>query len=210
MEIKNYTSLDNIIHEIEYAFDCIYNQSNIAKKTTKDMSNLNEKEIKVSEKVMRINHMGEICAQGLYRGQAAHTDDKDVKAKLYNICDEENEHLKLCNLRLKELNGKRSILNPIWYLSSYALGSIAGIKDNDWKLGFIEETERQVKEHLNESIQQLPKKDYRSIEFLEEIASDEERHRNTVKNIGSEEIPEYIKKSMNISSKIMKKIASLV
>ena len=100
MEIKNYTPLDNIIHEIEYAFDCIYNQSNIAKKTTKDMSNLNEKEIKVSEKVMRVNHMGEICAQGLYRGQAAHTDDKDVKAKLYNICDEENEHLKLCNLRL--------------------------------------------------------------------------------------------------------------
>ncbi len=185
MEIKNYTPLDNIIHEIEYAFDCIYNQSNIAKKTTKDMSNLNEKEIKVSEKVMRVNHMGEICAQGLYRGQAAHTDDKDVKAKLYNICDEENEHLKLCNLRLKELNGKQSILNPIWYLSSYLLGSIAGIKDNDWKLGFIEETERQVKEHLNESIQQLPKKDYKSIEFLEEIAYDEERHRNTVKTIGS-------------------------
>ena len=194
MGIKKHSPIDNIIGEIEYALECILNQNNLPRKSDENKSILTKKEAAMSEKVMRINHMGEICAQGLYRGQAAHTKDTDIKSKLYIICEEENEHLKLCNLRLKELNGKRSILNPIWYLSSYLLGSIAGIKDNDWKLGFIEETERQVKEHLNESIQQLPKKDYRSIEFLEEIASDEERHRNTVKNIGSEEIPEYIKK----------------
>ena len=173
MGIKNKSPLDNIIDEIEYALDCIYNQSNLPSKSTDDKPLLNKKEAKISEKVMRINHMGEICAQGLYRGQAANTKDPDIKDKLHSICREEKEHLKLCNLRLKELNGRQSILNPIWYLSSYALGSIAGIKDNDWKLGFIEETEKQVKEHLEESILQLPKNDYRSRDFLVQIAKTE-------------------------------------
>ena len=206
MEWNYMPKLDNLIKELDYALNILFEQVG----TNERDNQLNNNDKKQSQRVMRVNHMGEICAQGLYRGQAAHTDDKDVKEQLYSICNEENEHLKLCNLRLKELNGQQSILNPIWYLSSYVLGSIAGIKDNDWKLGFIEETERQVKEHLNESIQQLPNNDHRSIQFLEEIASDEERHRNTVKNIGSEEIPEYIKKSMNVSSKIMKKITSLI
>ena len=210
MGIKNKSPLDNIIDEIEYALDCIYNQSNLPSKSTDDKPVLNKKEAKISEKVMRINHMGEICAQGLYRGQAANTKDPDIKDKLHSICREENEHLKLCNLRLKELNGRQSILNPIWYLSSYALGSIAGIKDNDWKLGFIEETEKQVKEHLEESILQLPKNDYRSRDFLTKIANDEEKHRKTVKDIGSNEIPYIIRKGMQTSSTIMKKLTSLI
>ena len=210
MGIKNKSPLDNIIDEIEYALDCIYNQSNLPSKSTDDKPLLNKKEAKISEKVMRINHMGEICAQGLYRGQAANTKDPDIKDKLHSICLEENEHLKLCNLRLKELNGRQSILNPLWYLSSYVLGSIAGIKDNDWKLGFIEETEKQVKEHLEESILQLPKNDYRSRDFLVQIANDEEKHRETVKNIGSNEIPDIIRKAMQTSSNIMKKLTSLI
>ena len=210
MGIKNKSPLDNIIDEIEYALDCIYNQSNLPSKSTDDKPLLNKKEAKISEKVMRINHMGEICAQGLYRGQAANTKDPDIKDKLHSICREENEHLKLCNLRLKELNGRQSILNPLWYISSYVLGSIAGIKDNDWKLGFIEETEKQVKEHLEESILQLPKNDYRSRDFLAQIANDEEKHRKTVKSIGSNEIPDIIRKGMRTSSNIMKKLTSLI
>ena len=210
MEVKKRSPLDNIINEIEYALDCIYNQSNLPSKSTDDKPVLNNKEAKISEKVMRINHMGEICAQGLYRGQAANTKDPDIKDKLHSICREENEHLKLCNLRLKELNGRQSILNPLWYISSYVLGSIAGIKDNDWKLGFIEETEKQVKEHLEESILQLPKNDYRSRDFLAQIANDEEKHRKTVKSIGSNEIPDIIRKGMQTSSTIMKKLTSLI
>ena len=210
MGIKNKSPLDNIIDEIEYALDCIYNQSNLPSKSTDDKPLLNKKEAKISEKVMRINHMGEICAQGLYRGQAANTKDPDIKDKLHSICREENEHLKLCNLRLKELNGRQSVLNPLWYLSSYILGSIAGIKDNDWKLGFIEETEKQVKEHLENSILQLPKSDYRSRDFLTKIANDEEKHRKTVKDIGSNEIPYIIRKGMQTSSTIMKKLTSLI
>ena len=210
MGIKHKSPLDNIIEEIEYAIDCIYNQTNLPSKSIDDKPVLDKQETKISEKVMRINHMGEICAQGLYRGQAANTKDPDIKDKLHGICREENEHLKLCNLRLKELNGRQSVLNPLWYLSSYILGSIAGIKDNDWKLGFIEETEKQVKEHLENSILQLPKNDYRSRDFLAQIANDEEKHRKTVKSIGSNEIPDIIRKGMRTSSNIMKKLTSLI
>lgn len=209
MEIKHHSPLDNLIHEIEYAVECIYNKGNIPEKSSTNEINLSKDESKASERVMRINHMGEICAQGLYRGQAAHTKDQNLKMKLYDICNEENEHLKLCNLRLKELNGSSSILNPLWYLSSYVLGSVAGIKENDWKLGFIEETEKQVTKHLKESMKQLPVNDTRSKEFLEIISKDEEKHRDTVKSIGSNEIPNSIKTGMNISSKIMKKLTSL-
>ena len=134
----------------------------------------------------------------------------DIKSKLYIICEEENEHLKLCNLRLKELDGRPSILNPLWYFSSYILGSIAGMKDDDWKLGFIVETEKQVKEHLKESILQLPKNDHRSKDFLKQIAKDEEKHKVTVQDIGSNDIPDIIKRGMHVSSKIMKKLTSLI
>ena len=209
MEIKHHSPLDKLIEEIEYAVECIYNKGNIPEKSSINKVNLSKDESKASERVMRINHMGEICAQGLYRGQAAHTKDQNLKMKLYDICNEENEHLKLCNLRLKELNGSSSVLNPLWYLSSYVLGSVAGIKENDWKLGFIEETEKQVTDHLKESMKQLPANDTRSKEFLEKISKDEEKHRDTVKRIGSNEIPNSIKTGMNISSKIMKKLTSL-
>ena len=150
--------------------------------------------------------MGEICAQALYRGQAAFTKETKIKSQLYKICDEENHHLELCNLRLTELNGKKSILNPFWYSASFALGALAGLNENQWKLGFIEETEKQVKNHLEDSIASLPVEDSRSKMFLEEIAEDEEKHRDTVKDIGSEEIPEFVKGGMSIFSKIMKKI----
>lgn len=210
MGIKKHSPIDNIIGEIEYALECILNQNNLPRKSDENKSILTKKEAAMSEKVMRINHMGEICAQGLYRGQAAHTKDTDIKSKLYIICEEENEHLKLCNLRLKELDGRPSILNPLWYFSSYILGSIAGMKDADWKLGFIEETEKQVKEHLKESILQLPENDHRSKDFLKQIAKDEEKHKVTVQDIGSNDIPDIIKRGMHVSSKIMKKLTSLI
>tara|TARA_B100001564_G_scaffold356112_1_gene369649 strand:+ start:975 stop:1607 length:633 start_codon:yes stop_codon:yes gene_type:complete len=210
MTIKRYTPLDDLLNEVEYAIECIYNKNNIANVPKDNIDKLNKNELKISKKVMRINHMGEVCAQGLYRGQAAHTKNQNIKEKLYAICLEENEHLKLCNLRIRELDGKQSIFNPVWYISSYMLGSIAALKDTDWELGFIEETEKQVKEHLEESINQLPEKDVRSREFLNKIAVDEEKHRKTVINIGSNEIPEHVKKVMNISSKIMKRLTSYI
>jgi|TARA_B110000438_G_scaffold271412_1_gene289273 3-demethoxyubiquinol 3-hydroxylase len=197
--------IDSLIGEIQYGLTAIYS-NDMPENHNGNVTKLDKQQRLQSERIMRINHMGEICAQALYRGQAAFTKEAKMKSQLYKICDEENHHLELCNLRLTELNGKKSILNPLWYSASFALGALAGLNENQWKLGFIEETEKQVKNHLEDSIASLPAEDSRSKIFLEEIAEDEEKHRDTVKDIGSEEIPEFVKRGMAIFSKIMKKI----
>ena len=205
MDNQDKSLIDSFIGEIQYALSTIYDNS-VPEAINKDNIKLNKEQTDKSTRIMRINHMGEVCAQALYRGQASFTRKNKMKDQLYKICNEENKHLKLCNLRLSELNGEKSVLNPLWYAASFTLGALAGLNENRWKLGFIEETEKQVKDHLEESITSLPPKDSRSRLFLEEIAKDEEKHRDTVKKIGSEEVPELVKKSMHTLSKIMKKI----
>ena len=129
---------------------------------------------------------------------------------MLNMAAEEKDHLQWCEKRISELNGKTSILNPFWFAGSVIIGMLSSISNDKNGLGFIEETEKQVKEHLEESILQLPKNDYRSRDFLVQIANDEEKHRETVKNIGSNEIPDIIRKAMQTSSNIMKKLTSLI
>ena len=158
--------IDSLIGEIQYGLAAIYSNG-LPKIHKNNTIKLNKQQKLQSERIMRINHMGEICAQALYRGQAAFTKETKIKSQLYKICDEENHHLELCNLRLIELNGKKSILNPLWYSASFALGALAGLNENQWKLGFIEETEKQVKNHLEDSIASLPAEDSRSKSFLE-------------------------------------------
>ena len=209
----NKNIIDIVLTELDYAISTIYNNNNVSNlKAPKKTINkkLDGANVKKSERVMRINHMGEVCAQGLYRGQAVFTSDDKIRRKLYKICDEENNHLKLCNQRLQELDGKKSILNPLWYLSSFVLGSIAGINDKKWKLGFIEETEKQVEDHLIASIKELPKEDIRSKEILQIIAKDEKKHKTTAKKMGSEDLPVKAKESMHLLSTIMKKITYYV
>ena len=206
MKPKNETHLDSLLNEIEYALDCIYNYESVSDTSEDVRIELDQKDAKKSESLMRVNHMGEVCAQGLYRGQAAFTKNTKVKEKLYSICEEEKTHLSMCNSRLNELNGKRTIFNPVWYLASFTLGVIAARNEKSWQLGFIEETERQVKIHLDESINMLPEKDYKSKKILKKIAVDEEKHRKTAKDIGSKKLPDSIRNSMDILSKIMKKI----
>ena len=209
MKNNNKPLLDKVIMEFEYALESIFNDRNIIteEKDTVNKSNLTKGDSDKSIKVMRVNHMGEVCAQALYRGQAMVTKDIKIKNKLYKICSEENNHLQLCNLRLQELNGKPSLFNPVWYAASFILGAIAGANEKKWKLGFIEETEKQVAQHLESSIASLPKKDLRSRKFLKEIAIDEEKHRASAKKIGSVDIPENVKRTMDGLSNIMKKIS---
>ena len=124
MNNQNKTLIDSFLNEIQYALSIIYDNS-VTKGKNKDDIDLNKEQTDISTRIMRINHMGEVCAQALYRGQAAFTKDKKTKDQLYKICGEENEHLKLCNLRLVELNGEKSMLNPLWYAASFSLGAIA-------------------------------------------------------------------------------------
>tara|TARA_B100001750_G_C15507118_1_gene601158 strand:- start:1190 stop:1825 length:636 start_codon:yes stop_codon:yes gene_type:complete len=206
---KEINLLDLIITEVEYGFEVLLNDTKTPKNqsTSKNDQKLNKKEIEESIRNIRVNHVGEVCAQALYRGQAYFTSDKKTKKKLYLMCKEEFRHLQLFNLRLKELKGKQSIFNPVWYTTSFLLGVYAGINEKNWKMGFVEETEKQVKKHLEEYINLLPKKDVRSIAILEDVAKDEEKHRQTAQSLGSVDLPESAKLMMENFSKVMKKMS---
>ncbi len=206
---KKNSPIDALISELEFGLEILFNDDNknIKKTEIKTDQKLNKEEIKTSIQNIRVNHVGEVCAQGLYRGQAYFTKDKNTQKKLYSMCKEEENHLRLFKLRLKELNGHQSLLNPIWYTASFMLGAYAGINEKNWKMGFVEETEKQVKEHLDEYIELLPKKDVRSISILKDVAKDEEKHRKTAHSLGSVELPKSTKLLMQSFSKIMKKIS---
>jgi len=206
--MKKFTELDNIIKEIEYGLETI-NDKAFSEKASGFIQNnetLSQSETKQSERIMRVNHMGEVCAQGLYRGQAAFTEDNKTKEQLHIMCNEEREHLKICHGRLDELGAKGSIFNGLWYLSSFALGALAGLTQKRYGAGFIEETEKQVTHHLEDSIDKLPVSDLRSKEMLGYIKEDEAKHEKTAVEMGSEDIPKVAKESMHLLSKIMKKI----
>lgn len=153
--------------------------------------------------LMRVNHCGEICAQALYQGQALTSRDPVVKKALEQAAWEETEHLNWTERRIDELGGRKSLLNPLWYAGSLALGVIAGKFGDQWNLGFLAETERQVEGHLESHMSQLPPQDRRSWEILEQMKIDEIKHADMAVHFGAAELPPPVKRAMKLSSKVM-------
>lgn len=195
--------LDGFLKEVDYALSVLVEKSQVTSKET-DLSNDDKRK---SVKVMRVNHMGEICAQGLYRGQAYTTKDIATRKLILDICSEEREHLSKCSVRLEELSGRSSYVNPLWYLSSFVLGTFVGRLEKHKSMGFIYETEEQVEDHLDEYASKLPASDIKSQKILKEIKKDETKHKNTVKAEGHSNLSDANKNLMSISSRIMKKIS---
>ncbi len=157
--------------------------------------------------LMRINHVGEVCAQGLYFGQAAVARDGRTRAQLLDAAQEETDHLAWCADRLRELRSRPSLFNPLWYAGSYALGAVAGLRGDGWSLGFVVETERQVEAHLDEHLQTLPEADLRSREILQVMKVDEARHAEHAEHAGARILPQPIPSLMAAASKLMKTVA---
>jgi ubiquinone biosynthesis monooxygenase Coq7 len=153
--------------------------------------------------LMRVNHAGEVAAQGLYVGQALTAKDPTLKEKMLKNSREEIDHLAWCNERLNELNGKPSFFTPVWYLGSYFLGALAGLAGDKFSLGFVEETEIQVAKHLESHLEKLPKKDEKTKAILQKMREDEKLHAMQAAEDGAEELPEIIKKAMSLTAKIM-------
>ncbi len=156
---------------------------------------------------MRINHVGEVCAQALYYGQAFVTQDGEIRAHLLAAANEEGDHLAWCTDRLTELDERPSLFNPFWYAASWSLGCAAGIAGDDWSLGFVTETERQVEAHLHDHLRDLPINDHRSRAIVEQMAEDEARHGAEAKAAGGRDLPLPIRKAMAATAKIMKVVA---
>ncbi|MDE0224844.1 MAG: 2-polyprenyl-3-methyl-6-methoxy-1,4-benzoquinone monooxygenase [Gammaproteobacteria bacterium] len=164
---------------------------------------LTESERRHAAGLMRVNHAGEICAQALYEGQALTARDPEVREALRTAAGEENDHLAWCRERLDELDGRPSLLDPVFYAASFALGAAVGVLGDKVSLGFVEATEDQVKRHLDSHIRDLPESDERSRAILEEMRADESRHGENARREGGVEFPEPVKEAMTLASKLM-------
>jgi len=169
--------------------------------------NLTETEKAHAAALMRINHAGEIAAQGLYQGHAVSTKDPLIKEQMDKAANEELDHLNWCRERVEELGEKTSKLGPIWYAGSFFIGAASGFFGDKWSLGFIEETEKQVSDHLTKHLDQLPENDQKSRMIVTQMRIEEEEHGKNAKNAGAEELPTFIRNAMKITSKIMTKTA---
>ncbi len=162
---------------------------------------------RLSSRLMRVNHSGEVAAQALYRGQALASQDPKVRAAMKQSADEEIDHLVWCEERIAQLQGQTSLLNPLWYAGSFAIGYCAGVAGDNWSLGFIGETERQVALHLDRHLEQLPENDAQSREILQVMKQDEERHGQAAMAAGGQELPNVVKSLMKLTSKVMTRSA---
>ncbi|PCI58102.1 MAG: demethoxyubiquinone hydroxylase family protein [Methylophilaceae bacterium] len=160
--------------------------------------------------LMRVNHVGEICAQALYSGQAFTSRNPTIVKSLQHAADEETDHLAWCESRIKELGGRKSLLNPIWYIGSFTLGAVAGAIGDKWNLGFLAETEQQVSTHLSSHLEKIPAEDMKTRAILEQMHTDEMSHAQVAIDLGGAELPKTIKTVMKISSKIMTSTAYYV
>lgn len=153
--------------------------------------------------LMRVNHVGEVCAQALYRGQALFCRDAAIRKVLLQAAAEEVDHLVWCNDRLLELSSRQSLLNPFWYAASFSLGVVASRAGTSYNLGFMAETERQVEEHLNGHLERLPAHDTRSRTIVAQMRDDEMMHRTTAEDHGASALPLPVRLSMRLMSRVM-------
>lgn len=153
--------------------------------------------------LMRVNHTGEICAQALYSGQALTARSPETTATLKQAALEETEHLAWCETRIKQLGGRTSILNPVFYAGSFTMGVIAGALGDKWNLGFVAETEKQVETHLTNHLDKLPKDDLKTRKIIEQMQADEARHAKEAIRQGGADLPKPAKI-------LMKKISTLM
>jgi ubiquinone biosynthesis monooxygenase Coq7 len=153
--------------------------------------------------LMRVNHAGEIAAQGLYQGHAAVVRDPRIEQQMLIAAEEELDHLGWCEERLGELGSHPSKLRPFWYAGAWAIGAVSGILGDKWSLGFIEETERQVSEHLTGHLERLPEGDAKSRAIVEQMRDEEELHGASARDAGAAELPRPVRRLMRLTAKVM-------
>ena len=209
-ETREFPLIDTLIPQFDKALRAVF----AAAPTRRPMpgQDLPEAEMSDDEKrhvaaLMRVNHCGEICAQALYQGQALISRDPAVRRELEEAAWEETEHLNWTERRIAELGGRKSLLNPLWYAGSVAIGVLAGKCGDAWSLGFLAETERQVEGHLEGHMASLPAQDRKSWEVLEQMKADEKRHAETANHYGARELPSSVKLAMRLSSKLMTRLS---
>jgi ubiquinone biosynthesis monooxygenase Coq7 len=164
---------------------------------------LDDAERRLSGALMRVNHVGEVCAQALYEGQAATTRDPGLERFFREAAAEEGDHLAWTRERLAELGDRPSLLNPLWYAGAFAFGALAGRLGDRFSLGFMVETERQVEHHLDGHLQRLPAADVASRAIVERMKADEVGHADHAEALGAAPVPEPVRVAMRLAARVM-------
>ena len=208
---RNYTKLDRIISSMDEALRICTGEAPSPQRENPagdiPPADLDDEERRHVAGLMRINHTGEVCAQALYTGQAATARHDETRQAMQRAADEEIDHLAWCEDRLQELDSRPSILNPLWYAGSFAIGAIAGMVGDEWSLGFVKETENQVEAHLADHLERLPDGDERSQAILDQMKTDEAKHAKMAEEAGAHDLPRPIQSAMAFTAGIMKTLA---
>jgi ubiquinone biosynthesis monooxygenase Coq7 len=210
MNARTLSPLDRLLAGIERALETVAGSPEAGRASPAeafDESDMDDAERRHAAGLMRINHTGEVCAQALYDGQAALARSEENRAHLQHAANEETDHLAWCAERLKELDSRPSLLNPLWYAGSYVIGAAAALAGDPVSLGFVVETERQVEAHLEEHLDRLPPQDERSRAILTQMQADEVRHAHEAKVRGGIDLPFPMPGLMHLSSMVMKAVA---
>lgn len=230
MSDRKLNLIDSLINEVDHALRVVHTKapttgrenpidlaSNSTTGNTADSnestasSELSESDTKLSARLMRINHAGEIAAQGLYRGQALMSKSDEIRSQMKASADEENDHLNWCETRLEQLNSHKSYLSPVWYLGSFGIGALAGAAGDKWSLGFVKETEDQVGKHIDSHLTKLPQQDHLSRAVLEQMKIDEAHHAEVAEQAGAAKLPLPVRKvAMPLISKIMTTVSARI
>lgn len=201
--------MDKLIHEFDVALRAITGATRAGRPSPAEtQAEHDDAQLEVGERrhvagLMRVNHVGEVCAQALYQAQKLTARDGAVRAQMDAAAREEEDHLGWCAERLRELGSRPSLLNPLWYAGAFAIGWLAGRAGDRASLGFVSETERQVEQHLSGHLQQLPAADARSRAILEQMREDEARHGASAREAGGIALPAPVRAAMRAASRVM-------
>jgi len=208
---RHLTPLDHLIINADRSLNTLFGKPRTTNRTypaaDKSSEELSDQEQQHAAGLMRVNHAGEVAAQGLYQGQALTAKLPEVRQQMEQAAAEENDHLEWCQQRLYELQSHTSHLSPLWYAGSFSIGALAGLAGDKWSLGFVAETEKQVIEHLEGHFNSLPEDDQRSLAILQQMHEDESRHKQTALEAGGAELPWPVRKLMGLTSNIMTRTA---
>ncbi len=208
MTEREITASDRVLLEFDRALRILFQGKHVTARPSpaadQHEAGLTDRQIRHVQGLMRVNHAGEVAAQALYHGQALTARSDKVRKRMRSCADEEIDHLGWCELRLGELGGGTSKLGPLWYAGSFAIGAANGLVGDKWSLGFVAETEKQVVEHLDEHLRELPDTDAKSRAVLEQMRIDEQEHG---KAAGGAPLPRAVQTLMRRAAKVMTRLA---
>jgi ubiquinone biosynthesis monooxygenase Coq7 len=204
---RTYSPFDHLLIQLDQAVRTVFGRPHVTERPdpaaglpAADLSDVERDHV---ARLMRINHTGEVCAQALYQGQALTARLPGVRESMERAAAEENDHLDWCERRVHELGGRLSLLNPLFYAGSFAIGAVAGLAGDRWSLGFVAETERQVERHLDEHLGQVPIEDQRTRAVLDQMKIDEAGHATKAVESGAAVLPEPVRDLMRLTAKVM-------